>query len=140
MSEFGLQSWPAALTMAKVFPADQWSYSSDMSTERNHHPQAGHSLIRRSSSLLLERLVVVGAARCFCRSTVFALHQEAIFFVPPTSSLCTTRCGCLLSVAVCVFVVLRGCLRSFSRCSCLLCGFGLRLGCTRARVGRVVVS
>lgn len=37
MSEFGLQSWPSGLTMSRVFPSDQWYYTSDLMLNRNHH-------------------------------------------------------------------------------------------------------
>eukprot|EP00750_Incisomonas_marina_P005964 INCI14258.2.p1 GENE.INCI14258.2~~INCI14258.2.p1 ORF type:complete len:545 (-),score=88.70 INCI14258.2:874-2508(-) len=49
MSEFGLQSWPSALTMGQVFPPEQWSFSSDMSTNRNHHPQGQSQMAQQIS-------------------------------------------------------------------------------------------
>ena len=49
MSEFGLQSWPSAMTMAKVFPTDQWGYSSDLSTNRNHHPDGQNQILQQIS-------------------------------------------------------------------------------------------
>tara|TARA_B110000208_G_scaffold175619_1_gene221343 strand:- start:558 stop:3725 length:3168 start_codon:yes stop_codon:yes gene_type:complete len=47
MSEFGLQSWPSALTMGSVFPAEMWSYSSAMSEERNHHPNGQQEMLQQ---------------------------------------------------------------------------------------------
>lgn len=49
MSEFGLQSWPSALTMATVFPSDQWNYDSDMSTSRNHHWNGQQQMVQQIS-------------------------------------------------------------------------------------------
>eukprot|EP00052_Salpingoeca_macrocollata_P019154 m.158510 g.158510 ORF g.158510 m.158510 type:complete len:637 (-) comp20881_c0_seq3:84-1994(-) len=37
-SEYGLQSWPSAATMAKYIPPNERYYNSSMMTNRNHHP------------------------------------------------------------------------------------------------------
>lgn len=47
MSEFGLQSWPSALTMSEVFPTSEWSYDSDMSINRNHHPDGQDQMLQQ---------------------------------------------------------------------------------------------
>lgn len=47
MSEFGLQSWPSAMTMSSVFPEEEWSYSSTMSKERNHHPNGQQQMLQQ---------------------------------------------------------------------------------------------
>ena len=49
MSEFGLQSWPSALTLAGVFPPDQQKWGSDLMTNRNHHPQGQEQMIQQIS-------------------------------------------------------------------------------------------
>lgn len=49
MSEFGLQSWPSAITLKDTFPPDQWSFSSNLSTNRNHHPDGQDEILQQIS-------------------------------------------------------------------------------------------
>ena len=49
MSEFGLQSWPSAITMAQVLPQNQWNYDSEMSVRRNHHPDGQSQMLQQIS-------------------------------------------------------------------------------------------
>lgn len=49
MSEFGLQSWPSAMTMSSVFPTPQWDYDSDLSTDRNHHADGQDQMLQQIS-------------------------------------------------------------------------------------------
>lgn len=49
MSEFGLQSWPSAMTMAQVLPQDQWNYNTEMSVRRNHHPNGQSQMLQQIS-------------------------------------------------------------------------------------------
>ena len=49
MSEFGLQSWPSALTMSAVFPESEWTYDSELSINRNHHPDGQAQMAQQIS-------------------------------------------------------------------------------------------
>ena len=49
MSEYGLQSWPSAVTMAEVFPEDQRNWQSDMMTNRNHHAFGQEQIVQQIS-------------------------------------------------------------------------------------------
>eukprot|EP00041_Stephanoeca_diplocostata_P022641 m.542306 g.542306 ORF g.542306 m.542306 type:complete len:1018 (+) comp22116_c1_seq1:202-3255(+) len=49
MSEFGLQSWPSAITMSTVMPSEEWGYETDASTYRNHHPDGQQEMTEQIS-------------------------------------------------------------------------------------------
>ena len=45
MSEFGLQSWPSFVTMSKYLPESEWNWTSDLMTNRNHHPNGQNQMM-----------------------------------------------------------------------------------------------
>ena len=50
MSEFGLQSWPAAITMAKTIKdPQQWTWDSPLMQSRNHHPDGQMQILQQIS-------------------------------------------------------------------------------------------
>ena len=47
MSEFGLQSWPSALTMRRFFPPGDQCWGSALMADRNHHPAGQDEILQQ---------------------------------------------------------------------------------------------